>query len=99
MNYKGENGVWHFPQPGIQWIFKELHVSLVRPEAGICSLSAEIELQAQKFIKIQEPSPWTNGSLIQPLLCCFSLQALAWLSSYCTFSTSSYPEIACKVVK
>ena len=85
--------------PEFNGFFKELRISLVRPEAGICSLSAEIELQARNFIKIQEPSPWTNDSLIQPLLSCFSLRALAWLSSYFTFSTSSYPEIACKIVK
>ena len=57
MNCKEENGGWHLPQPRIQWVFKELWISLVRPAAEICSLSGKIEQQAWNFIKIQKPSP------------------------------------------
>lgn len=99
MNCKEQNGAWPSPQLGAQWVFKELCISLARTATGIFSLSAEDEPQAQDFVKLQEHSFWTDDSLIQPLLSCFSLSALAWLSSYFTFSTSGYPEIACKIVK
>lgn len=48
-----ENGRWHLLQPRIQWVFKELWISLVRPVAEICSLSGKLNHRPGTFIRFR----------------------------------------------
>lgn len=59
-----------------------------RPATVTFSLSPEMQVQAWNLFRVQEHSPGAKDSLIQPLLSCFSLRTLVWISSYLTFSTA-----------